>query len=62
MSLYRFVWRGGTEGIVTLTWVARLDGKCIEPEGQLVNVPILVVRRCGTEGIVTLTWVARLDG
>ena len=54
--------RGGTEGIVTLTWVARLDGKCIEPEGQLVNVPIQVVQRAGTEGIVTLTWVARLDG
>ena len=54
--------KGGQEGIVTLTWVARLDGKCIEPKGQLVNVPIQVVRRGGQEGIVTLTWVARLDG
>ena len=40
---------------MTLTWVARLEGKYIEPEGQLVNVPILVVQRGGTEGIVTLT-------
>ena len=53
--------RGGTEGIVTLTWVARLEGKCIEPEGQLVNVPIQVVRRGRTEDIVTLTWVAMLE-
>ena len=40
---------------MTLTWVARLDGKCIEPEGQLVNVPLQMVRRDGQEGIDTLT-------
>ena len=45
-----------------LTWVAMLDGKCLEPEGHLVIVPIQVVRRVGKEGIDTLTWIAMLDG